>query len=402
MFFAIIDYIDMARAREQDTMKKRDLFLNMHKQFHKIWKGSDGKWCTYLPDDKKGRKFVKKNTEEDVENTVIEYYTKQAQQSIQRSFMDVYYEWRGYHDKMVTDNTTVRHDEDIPRYFEGTDFANQNIKKFTEDDITVFIKTNIDEKNLCKKAAKTLYGYISNTFAFAERHEYIEKDPTRYLKAKDFYQYCEQSKRSQREQVIKNEYYQLISDKLAQDHIKTPNYIPSYAVEFAFMTGMRVGEIAGLTWDCIFDEYILIDKSEKYNQKTKEYFISKTKTGKERVFPMTSEIRVLLAKVKEIEIENGWIGKWVFANENGRIHFRIFSSCIKNKCKQCGIQTFGIHACWKTLNSNMRSNGVSSVVAASLLGHSPEVNEKYYTFDVTNVSDKAGIISAAYNRISGQ
>lgn len=315
--------------------------------------------------------------------------------------MDVYYEWREYHDQMVTDNTAKRHDVDIPRYFTGTEFADRNIVDFTEDDVAVFIKTSIDAKKLCKKAAKTLYGYISNTFAFAERHGYIDKDPVRHLKAKDFYQYCEKSKRSQREQVISNDYYHALSDVLTKDHEKKPNYIPSYAVEFAFMTGMRVGEIAGLSWDNVFDSHILIDKSEKYNQKKKEFYISKTKTGEERVFPMTPRIRELLTTIKKIEMENGWIGKWVFSNENGRIHFNVISSCIKNKCKQCGIQTFGIHACRKTLNSRMRTEGVSSVVAASLLGHSPEVNENYYTFDVTDVDDKSKIVSNAFEKLAG-
>ena len=41
----------------------------------------------------------------------------------------------------------------------------------------------------------------------------------------------------------------------------------------------------------------------------------------------------------------------------------------------------------------MRCNGVSSVVAASLLGHSPEVNQKYYTFDVSTIKEKTDIVS---------
>ncbi len=297
-------------------------------------------------------------------------------------------------------NTVKRYDDDLPRYFIGTEFFNRDITSFTEDDLSVFMRTRIEELKLCKKAAKTLFGYIVNTFAFADRHDYINKSPARYLKAKEFYDYCYESERSKREQVISVDNYHKIEDMLQKDHQNKPNYIPSYAVEFAFMTGMRVGEIAGLRWDCVFDKYILIDKAEKYNQNTKEYYIAGTKNNKIRKFPMTEQIRQLLLKIKKIEIENGWLSEWVFSNENGRIHFRLFSSCIKNKCRQCGIQTFGIHACRKTLNSSMRSNGVSSVVAASLLGHSPEVNERYYTFDVTDVDKKADIVSGAFARIA--
>lgn len=40
---------------------------------------------------------------------------------------------------------------------------------------------------------------------------------------------------------------------------------------------MRVGEISALKWEDINENYISINKSEKYNRNTKEYYIGKTK-----------------------------------------------------------------------------------------------------------------------------
>lgn len=40
----------------------------------------------------------------------------------------------------------------------------------------------------------------------------------------------------------------------------------------------------------------------------------------------------------------------------------------------------------------MKCNGVSTTVAASLLGHTEEVNEKYYTFDITDLAYKTKIM----------
>ena len=42
----------------------------------------------------------------------------------------------------------------------------------------------------------------------------------------------------------------------------------------------------------------------------------------------------------------------------------------------------------------MEYNGVPSSVRASLLGHSKEVNETYYTFDVTDIETKSQIVEA--------
>lgn len=92
-------------------------------------------------------------------------------------------------------------------------------------------------------------------------------------------------------------------------------------------------------------------------------------------------------------MQNGFLSEWVFSNRSGRIHASVISSCSKNKCRQIGISEKGIHAYRRTINSKMRCNGVSSVVAASLLGHSPEVNQKYYTFDVSTIKEKTDIVS---------
>ncbi len=68
-------------------------------------------------------------------------------------------------------------------------------------------------------------------------------------------------------------------------------------------------------------------------------------------------------------------------------------SCIMNKCLQLGIDPKGIHALRKTLNSQMRCGGVPVTVAAALIGNTPAVNEKHYSFDVSTMQQKAEIIS---------
>lgn len=47
--------IDMAHVQAQFEMNKRKEYPEKHK--YCIWKGKDGKWRTYLPDTKMGRKY---------------------------------------------------------------------------------------------------------------------------------------------------------------------------------------------------------------------------------------------------------------------------------------------------------------------------------------------------------
>ena len=60
-----------------------------------------------------------------------------------------------------------------------------------------------------------------------------------------------------------------------------------------------------------------------------------------------------------------------------------------------------IHAIRRTLNSNLRCNGMSATVAASILGHTEKVNEENYTYDVSDMAYKTHII-ASINKKTAQ
>lgn len=385
--------IDLSYVQEKYEMSKREELLEKHRWA--ISQGKDGYWRTYLPDENNGRKMIKKHTRKDAEDVVIGYYKKQEEKD--RTFLDMYMAWRGVQDRMVSDNTVYKYETDFKRYFEKTEFSSIKIIDISEDDIKLFMVDTIKKLSLCQKASKTLFGYIRNTVLHAMKHKIISEDPTKLLMAKDFYKYCTHKKKAVNEQTISEKDMKLLSAKINQDHEEHPEYMPAYAVQLAFFTGMRVGEISALTWNDITEDGIIIDKSEKYNRKTKEYYIDSTKNGKERIFPMTMQIKKLLDSVKMVEMKNGFICEFVFANAEGRIHAPVISSCIKNKCRQIGINEKGIHACRKTLNSRMRCDGVSATMAASLLGHSPEVNEQYYTFDVSTMREKTKIVEKVTN-----
>lgn len=383
--------IDLSYVQEKIEMTKRKGLLEKHP--YKISQGKDGNWRTYLPDKKNGRKLVKRNSLKGVEDVVIKFYQLKKEQEKPKTFLDVYQRWRKVQDTLVSANSITKYNTDYKRYFEDTDFSKKHIDKITEEDIKVFIVSTVKSKQLCKKACKTLFGYIRNTIKSAKINKMISDDPMEFLEAKQFYKYCTDIIKPQNKRLVSDEDMELLYQRFQKDYQEHPEYIPTYAVHLASLTGMRVGEIAALSWDCIMESYIVINKSEKYNRQTKEYYIDKTKNGKNRIFPITDDIRTLLDMVKRVEMKNGYICEWVFANEHGRIHAPVISSCSKNKCKQIGIDEKGIHAYRRTVNSKLRCGGVSATVAASLLGHTTEVNEQYYTFDISSIQEKAKMVS---------
>ena len=384
--------INMSYVQEQVNMNKRKELLEKHP--YSIWEGKDGKFHTYLPDSQNGRVPRRRNTIRELEDLIVEYYRSEEEKKHNRkTFDECYWVWRKSQDKCVgSPNTPVKYNSDYNRFFDGTDFSKKYIDEITVEDISVFIIQSIRNQKLCKEASKNLFGYIKRVFKSAVINKCIQENPMLFLEAKDFYKNCVPSKQSQRKQVLSDYEISVLNKKYEDDLSENPFYIPLFAVELASLTAMRVGEVSALMWKDVESDGIVIHRSEKFNRQTKEYIIDTTKNKKERKFPITDEIHALLQKIKKAEMQKGWFCEWVFADGNGRIHAPVISSCMKNKCRQLNLPDHGIHSWRKTVNSKMRTNGVSSVIAASLLGHSVQVNEKYYTFDVSDYEEKQKII----------
>lgn len=395
-----MDIIDMASVEEKIEMKQRSRILKQHP--YSIWEGKNGYWYTYFqPDEECKRKLVKKKTQKDLEDMLVKLYCG-TDEKHNITFGEMYYKWREMQDKLVSDNTISKYDTDYQRYFANQEFTNLEIERITEETVKVFICKTVKEQTLCKKACKTLFGYVKNVIKSALINKVLYENPIEYLEAKQFYKYCTEKKKSPEQRVVSDFDMKRLYERFQKDYDRKPDYIPTYAVELATLTGMRVGELSALKWEDIHETYIFISKSEKYNRIEKKYYIDQTKNKEDRKFPVSEEIRNLLDRVKKAEIRSGYVCEWVFANQNGRIHAPVISSCLKNKCRQIGMEGKGIHAFRRTVNSKMRCSGVPATVAASLLGHTEEVNENYYTYDVSSFAEKQRIVEQINRSVVGK
>jgi integrase len=93
---------------------------------------------------------------------------------------------------------------------------------------------------------------------------------------------------------------------LADLESKEPWYYPLFLLWLS--TGMRNAEIRGLTWDCIRWEEgeVLVMKSlRRDGYSTQQHSWASTKTGKERVVPLTPQVLKTLKQHKEEMVELG-------------------------------------------------------------------------------------------------
>lgn len=375
---------------EQVNMKKREEILKKH--LYNIWQDKNGFWHTYLPSENGQRKSVKKKNKSDLENVIISYWKSKQN----NSFKERYDIWMDRQKKCGrSDNTIYKYQCDFKRFFEGDKICKENISRIDDEYICLFIQRLLERKQIPYRALKAMFGYMNGVFEKAIIDKVISNNPCKYVDLPTFKHLCQEEKeKSVSDRTLSVAEKNALLKKLNSDD--KPDYIVKYAVEFAMYTGMRVGELAALRWEDVdfSQKEITIRHSEKHNRLTNEYTISTTKNSKIRKFPLTDEMKDVLLRVKEVEIKKGFISEWVFSNEKGRVHSRVISNCVRNRTasKEFTNQK-SIHAIRRTINSDMRCNGVSPVVAASLLGHTVKVNNDNYTYDVSNMSYKTSVIS---------
>lgn len=161
--------------------------------------------------------------------------------------------------------------------------------------------------------------------------------------------------------------------------IGTPRYgMSSKAIIFLLQTGLRAGELIGLTWDNVDlnKKEIHIKKSitlvkDRLNETENNYMMKsgspKTKKGI-RTIPLTN---------KAIEIleycEKNKISDYVFSTKNGKPFDisnleRTLNKMLLNA--ECDIDQCGLHALRHTFASQLLANGVDIQVVSKLLGHS--------------------------------
>lgn len=114
------------------------------------------------------------------------------------------------------------------------------------------------------------------------------------------------------------------------------------------------------------------------------------------MIPMTEKIEKLLLEIKKVEMKYGYFCEYVFANEDGRIHKTAITRCAGNKRLQAGVEKLkSIHSYRRTIDSRLKMNGVFTITAAALLGHTEKVNEGFYTYDVSDMRHERKILEKA-------
>lgn len=363
---------------------------------YKIWQAPDGYWKTKLPAETGGKctRLIKKKHKTDLEEEVVHYYELT---NPLRSYKHYFKLWTERQQKCGrSDNSIYKYQTEYKRFFEGYPIEDMDVNNIDEEVLMEHLANVVQEKNIRWKALKGVFCNIRGVFNKAIRDRIIIENPCDYVDLPLLQKLCYNPPMKQpKERILSPKEMEILLNKIHHPKAKNVNPVTGFAIEFAMYTGMRVGEIAALAWEDInFDDGIItICKSEKKNRLTNEVYVSTTKNGKFRLFPITTEIQDLLQRIEEYEKENGYYGEYVFQDKNGRISKNMIGSAMRRKTDTDEFyNTKSIHAIRRTINSNLKCNGVSTTVASSLLGHTERVNDNNYTYDIKDMDQKRRMV----------
>lgn len=157
-------------------------------------------------------------------------------------------------------------------------------------------------------------------------------------------------------------------------------YAPAYIL--LLNTGMRVGELAALTWkDIDFEKKTVkinktvstIKNRNRFEVDSKKVnIITTTKTQKSnRVIPMNETASLVLQELKRRQTDMGIKSDYVISTKDGKVMLvRVIEQTFSRICEENNIQYRGVHALRHTFGSILVRKGVDIKVISEILGHS--------------------------------
>ena len=382
---------------------------------NQVKRAPDGRYITYVADETRpnGRRQVRKKSKTDLYRYLLGFYNiSEAENANQcKSFQDLYTEWVEYKRKFVSaknrkkslsPSTIRRYERDYENHLLETELNSQPIGEISPVYLENALMAMIEKDSLTESSAGNILGYVRQAFAYAKRSGYINEDPGEHIDRQMILAMSTFSDpKPDEERVLTLNELQMLEEAVTAHEKSHPEYMPDYAVELAILTGMRVGELAALKWECIDDDFVHIDYSEHrldFKDKKCELIIDEPKNGKHRKIPMTDDIMDLFGRIKAVSRTDCKEG-FIFVRKDGsRYTGHTISCAVVRRAEEAGIGGTSIHEIRRTVSSMLRTILPVKTVA-NLLGHLEQTNEEHYNYDMMEMSEKKRALSEVSSKV---
>ena len=356
--------IDIGDVQDSMEAMKREELLKKHP--YKTWQGKDGKWYTYLPDEKKGRRMVKRSTRKAIEETIVAYWKVEAENPTMK---ELFYEWmeRKLEYQDICIGTFNRYEKDFRRFFEDeSKLAEARVRDIDSKEVAPFLRKAIAKYSLTAKAYSNLRTLAYGIFKYAKEKGYITWSISQTVNDMEL-------PRKAFRKVVKEDDEEVFNDdemaKLLQYLTEKPDIL-NLGIVLMFCTGVRVGELVAIKWCDVAGNSIKIRRTEisyKDNDGKNIYEIRdypKTEAGIRTVF-VPDEFTSILRRLKLLSGTQ----EYVFWENGQNIKAMQVRKRLYYICKKLGIRKKSPHKLRKTYVSILLDNGVDKRLVQDVAGH---------------------------------
>lgn len=365
-------------------MEKQEA-LKKHK--YEIYQNNKGKWLTNFPDKEKGRIRKERNTKEEIEELVYEFY-KDAEEN--PTIDEVFKEWNDRKLSLgkIKTNTHQRNKQMYEKHFDT--FGKQRIRCVSVQMLVDFMEEQIPRFNMTSKAFSNLKTIVKGFIKRARRRGLIDFTADDVMAELDTSEYTyKKSKKADDEEVFTDDELPRVMEYL-QDN----QDIINLGILLMFITGLRVGELVALKWQDVDGYGINVRRSETryYDGNVGVYEIqehTKTSAGQRFVAIPTDYYWVLLA-LKKINP----FSDFIFMRDGERLHPYSFRNRLRIVCEKTGCVLKSPHKIRKTYGSILLDNHLDNRLIINQMGHTDILcTENFYHRNRKNNEEKSKIIS---------
>lgn len=227
------------------------------------------------------------------------------------------------------------------------------------------VSTERDGQGLSPKTVKNIHGVLHQALQQAVAIGYLRFNPAAACTLP---------------RIVKKQIKPLEGDQIARFLEAIQGHRHEILYKVALFTGMREGEVLGLTWDCVDFEHntITVDKQlRRAQEKGGEYYLAPPKNNKARVIAVAPSVIKLLRVQQRRQAEQRlalgpvWKGSGlVFTNELGdRLSYRTVYDCFKRIVANIGCPQARFHDLRHTYAVMALESGDDIKTVQENLGH---------------------------------
>lgn len=352
----------------------------------------NGRWQTYVTDPETGKlKEIKLATREKVIERLYKIYFEGEKTTI-RSLESLYKPWLDYKKNITNSpNTITRHKQHYKKYFQGSKIFGKDITKIKRTELNEFCNNIVKKNNLTMKEWVNVKTVLNGIFEYACDNEYIQSNPMDRVKITVKYrQVNKKSDGSQRfdteERAEINKYM-----KLQYSETHDPVFV---AVQFQFLTGLRVGELVALKWEDVdFTQHTLhvMREESRIAEDNIVVIVNHTKGNQDRFVCLTPEAERLVNSLEEN-------GEYLFMRGNDRINARQVTYAYEKYARHTGHDVKRSHKARKTYASLLQANGVPVDEIRKQLGQKDLSTTMQYLFNPLTDAETYAVIRTALEK----